>query len=168
MNEVGVDRGEVVAMPHRIDQLLAHAHQRAGAAGREIEAAEQLLPARLGGLVHRRRRGVRRLGLPVGDGGVELGLVGAEAVRQRLEEGDARPGGQLVVFGKELAGERHAGRLAAAGQKLLAQFDETFRAHRRRGAAVARQVEQRTAAIRDARQHLAEKGGVHGHCWVVP
>ena len=35
-------------------KLLAHAHQRRGAAGREVEAADQFLPARLGRLVQAR------------------------------------------------------------------------------------------------------------------
>ena len=56
MHEIGIDRGEIVAVIERVDQLLAHAHQRRGAAGRQIEAAEQLLPARLGGGCFRRRR----------------------------------------------------------------------------------------------------------------
>ena len=48
MEEVVVDDGEIVAMIHRVEQLLAHAHQRRRAAGREIEAAEKLEPPRLG------------------------------------------------------------------------------------------------------------------------
>ena len=51
MDEIGVDHRKVAAVRHRIEQLLAHAHQRRGAAGREIEPAEQFLPARLGGLM---------------------------------------------------------------------------------------------------------------------
>ena len=52
MHEILVDRGEIVAVIERVHQLLAHAHQRGGAAGRQIEAAEQFLPARLGSGVH--------------------------------------------------------------------------------------------------------------------
>ncbi len=52
MDEGLIDRREVGAVVHRVDQLLAHAHQRGSAAGREVEAAEQFLPARLGGDVH--------------------------------------------------------------------------------------------------------------------
>ena len=48
MDEIGVDDGESSRLIHGVEQLLAHAHQRGGAAGREIEPAEQLLPARLG------------------------------------------------------------------------------------------------------------------------
>ena len=56
--KVVVDGGEIVAMVHRVEQLLAHAHQRGGAAGREIEPAEQLLPARLGRAMKLGGRGV--------------------------------------------------------------------------------------------------------------
>ena len=51
-------------------------------------------------------------------------MVGAEAVCQRLEEGDARTGGQLGIAREDLARERDAGGLAAAGQQLLAELDE--------------------------------------------
>ena len=141
MHEIGIDRLEVVAVIERIEQLLAHAHQRGGAARREIEPAQQLLPARLGGGMNFGGGLVGGRGLPGGDGGVEPLAVRAEAVRQRLEEGDARPGGQLGVFGEDFLGQRHAGRLAAARQQLLAQFGQAFRArrrHRRGGRACGR------------------------------
>ena len=48
MNKVGVDDSQIVAMIERVEQLLAHAHQRRGAAGRQIEPAKQFQPARLG------------------------------------------------------------------------------------------------------------------------
>ena len=47
VDEVVVDACEVVAAIERVEQLLAHAHQRGGAARREIEPPEQLLAARL-------------------------------------------------------------------------------------------------------------------------
>ncbi len=46
MDEVIVERLQVVAAVERIEQLLAHADQRGGAARREIEPPEQLLAAR--------------------------------------------------------------------------------------------------------------------------
>ena len=82
MHEILVDRRQVVAMHHRVHQLLAHRDERRGAAGREIEPAEKLLPARLGGKMqfggglvacpraprhrprHRSARGRRRSGWP--------------------------------------------------------------------------------------------------------
>ncbi len=52
MNEILVDGGKVVAaMIHGVEQLLAHAHQRRGTAGGEIEPAEQFETARLGGVI---------------------------------------------------------------------------------------------------------------------
>ena len=68
MHEIVVDRGEILAMIEHVEQLLAHAHQRDGAAGREIEPAEQFLPARLGGGVHFGGGLVGRLVAPGGDG----------------------------------------------------------------------------------------------------
>ena len=89
-------------------------------------------------------------------------MVGTEAGRQRLEEGDARTGGQFGVALQDLARERHARGLAAAGQELLAQLDQARRALFRALAALARAIEQRAAALRDGLQHFAKEGGVHG------
>src|SRR5262249_34647656 len=48
VEEVVVDHREIVAVIHRVDELLAHAHQRRRSARREIDAPEQLEPSRLG------------------------------------------------------------------------------------------------------------------------
>jgi hypothetical protein len=45
--------------------------------------------------------------LPGGGGGREPRVIGTEPLRQRLEEGDARSGGELAVAGQDLARERH-------------------------------------------------------------
>ena len=140
--------GEVVAMLHGVEQLLAHPHQRGGAAGREIEPAQQLLPARLGrgdAPPPRWHRTGSRARL---DRGVEPRMVGAEARGQRLEEGDTRAGGQLGVACEDLAGERHAGGFAAARQELLAELDQARRALLGGSAAVA---SGRSARGRDLR-----------------
>ena len=118
MHEIGIDRLEVVAMIERIEKLLAHAHQRGGAARREIEPAQQLLPARFRGGVNGGGGLVGGRGLPGGDGGIEPVAVRAEAVGQGLEKGDPRAGGQLGVFGEDVLRQCHAGRLATAGQQL--------------------------------------------------
>ena len=118
VDEIVVDDREIVAVNDGVEELLAHAHQRRGAARREIEAPQQLKPARLrravdfgGGIVGR--------GLaPFGDRGFELLVVRPVAARQRLEEGDARAGLELAVARQDFARERHAGGFAAAGQQL--------------------------------------------------
>ena len=92
-------------MHHRVDQLLAHRDQRRGAAGREIEPAEQLLPARLGGKVQFGGGLVGAIARPGIDRRVDPLAVDAEARRERLEERDARPGGQLVVAHEDFARE---------------------------------------------------------------
>ena len=81
--------------------------------------------------------------------------VGAEALRQRFEEGDARPGREFRVTGEDFARQRHAGGLAAAGQQIFAQLDQAFRASRRLAAPVA--GEQRAAALGDGLKQFAEK-----------
>ena len=64
MDEIGVHHRKIAAVRHRIEQLLAHPHQRRGAAGRKIEPAQQFLPARLGRLMHFGCGRVVRIGLP--------------------------------------------------------------------------------------------------------
>ena len=86
-------------MHHRVHQVLAHRDQRRGAAGREIEPAEQLLPARLGGKMQFDRGLVAPLARPGIDRRIDALAVDPEPRRQRLEERDARTGGQLVVAG---------------------------------------------------------------------
>ena len=127
MDEVGVDLPEVVlAMLEHIDQLLAHAHQSGGAAGREIEPPEQLLAARLGGGVHFRRGFVVGLAAPDGDGRLHTRGIRPETFGQRLEKGDARAGGEFRVAHEDFTGECDARGLATAGEKMLGQFHETF------------------------------------------
>ena len=48
MDEVPVDRRKILAVIHGVHQLLTHAHQRRGAAGREVEATEQFEPLGFG------------------------------------------------------------------------------------------------------------------------
>ena len=156
MDEVVVDHGQIVAaMIHGVEQLLAHAHQSRGAAGREIEPPEQFQPPWLAGMVQVGRRRVGRRLPPRRDGLVDVGTVGAEGGGERLEEGDARPGGQVGVTRQDLLRQRDAGRLAAAGQQRLAEFDQTGRALMRRLAALA--LDQCAAPLGDALQHFAEE-----------
>ena len=87
--------------------------------------------------------------------------IGAEALRQRLEERDARPGGQLGIAVENFARQRDAGGFAAPGQQILAQLDQALGARRGVTAPVARRVEQRAAALGDGLQQFAEEGGIH-------
>ena len=102
---------------------------------------------------------VGRLFPPGGDRLLHAGRIGAEALRQRLEEGDARSGGQLGIAAEDFARQRHAGGLAAAGQQVLAQFDQALGAGGGVAAPVARQ--QRAAALGNGLQQFPEKRGVH-------
>ena len=163
MHEVGIDRLEIVAVIERVEQLLAHAHQRGGAAGREIEPAQQLLPARLGGGMDFGGGLVRGRGLPGGDGGIEPrrgpARNGSPAPRKRRCAG--RWSARRIWRGFRSASATPDAS-PRPGQQFLAQFRQGFRARRRIAAAVARAVEQRPAALGNAVEHLAEKGRVHG------
>ena len=132
---------EVVAVVQRVDQLLAHAHQRGGAAGREIEPAEQLLPARLGGAHAPRRRsrptarrarrrwprraapGRGRSACASASKNAMRGPVVSVAYRARISRASATPDAS-----------------PRPDKQFLAQLDEAFRARRRVAAPVARAV----------------------------
>ena len=127
MDEVVIDRAQIVlAMREHVEQLRAHAHQRDGAAGREVEPAEQFLPARFRGGVQLGSGIVVRVLVPAGDGRLHARLVGAETLGQRLEEGDTGAGGEFRIAGQDFARERDAGGLAAAGQEMIAEFDQAL------------------------------------------
>ena len=159
MDEVVIDDAEIVAAIHGVEELLAHAHERGCAAGREIQPADQFQPSRLGGFMKLGRVVLGRRVAPGRDRRVDSGAIVAEGGRQRLEERDARSDRQRRIVRKDFVGKREAGGLAAARQQRLAEFDKTGRALARRLAALAH--DQRAAAVGDALQHFAEKGGVH-------
>ena len=159
MDEIVVDNREIVAMIHGVEQLLAHAHQRRGTARSEIEPAKQFEPPRFAGGVKIGRGCVRRRLPPGGNGAIDPRLIVTEGSGQRFEEGDARPGCQLGVTRQNFLRQRHAGSLAAAGQQVLAQFNQTRRTFMGRLAPLA--LDQGAAAVGDALQHFAEEGGVH-------
>ena len=100
MDEIVVDDGKVVAVIHRVEKLLAHANQCRGAAGREIQPAEQFQPARLAGAMSSAAASADGEP-PGGDRGIDARRIVAERARQRLEKGDARPGRQLGIVGQE-------------------------------------------------------------------
>ena len=161
MHEIGINRDKIVAVIHRVDQLLAHFHERRGAAGREIEPAEQFLPARLGRKMDFGDGLVIGVALPGRDRGFQPCLVRPKAVGQGLEESDARPGRERRVLQKDIARERDAGGLAPPGQQLLAFLDQVFGARDAVDAAGQRAFKQSAAAVGNGLQHVAEKRGVH-------
>ena len=97
MDEILVDRREVVAMAEHVDQLLAHAHQRGGPGRRQIEPAKQFLTARLRSGMDLGNSCVGRPLPPSGDSCLQASRIGAETFSQRFEEGDARSCGQFAV-----------------------------------------------------------------------
>ena len=132
-------------------------HKRGGAAGRKVEPAQQFLPARLGRLMDLGRRCVGGLALPGFDRGLQRVLLGPEALRQRFEKCDTRPDGQFRVTRQNFAGERDAGRLAAAGQQVLAERNQIVRSGGGIGPARTGAIEQGAPAVRNGLQQLAKK-----------
>ena len=159
MDEIVVDRRQVRALAEHVQQLLTHTHQQAGAARRKIETAKQFLTARLRRRMDAGGSFVDGLGLPRRDGFFHAGWVGAEALRQRLEEGDARADGQFAVTAENFASQSSARSLAAAGQQVLAEFDEAFRVGC--GVDAPATIQQGAAAVGDRLEEFPEERGVH-------
>ena len=121
MGEVGVDRLQLRVFGQILEKLLAHPHQGGRAAGRKVQATDQLLPPWF-------RRSVQALqGIcPCVlanrfDGELDAAAIGTEAIRQRLEE--SQPLGWL---GRDVAREqglreRHSRGFAPAREQQLAQ-----------------------------------------------
>ena len=105
------------------------------------------------------RRRVRGHAPPGFDRGFEPGLIGAELLGERLEEGNARADRRFTVARENLAGERNARGFPTAGQELLAEVDQARRALLRGFSSIA--PDKGTASICDTLQHVTEKGGIH-------
>ena len=67
MRDVAIERGKILVALHEVEQIGAHRHQVAGAAGRAVEPADQLLPPRLGGKMQIAGVGFVRLHPPAFD-----------------------------------------------------------------------------------------------------
>ena len=139
-----------------LQELLAHPDQRRGAARRQVQAADQLLPPRL-------RRGVQRLDrLDAGvlrdglDRGLDGGPIRAEPVGQRPEEGQPLLGPGRVEGGEQRPGEGDARGFAAPRQEQVAEGRE-IRRRDRPGPFPA--AEQRAAAVGQRVEQVPEEGG---------
>src|SRR5436190_7030255 len=89
MYDVAVERGKILVADLGIEQVGPHRHQFAGCTRRPIQSPKQFLPSRLGSEVKIAGAIFGWSGAPALDGLLELGLIRAVALRQRLEERDA-------------------------------------------------------------------------------
>ena len=69
MQKIAIDDRERWVLVHELEQVGAHRDQRGGAARRAIEPPEQLVTARLGGVVDFARRSFVAVRTEVGDCG---------------------------------------------------------------------------------------------------
>ena len=124
MHDVAVERGKVLVAVHGAQQIGAHGDERAGAAWRAVQLADQFLPPRLGGKVEIAGVSVGRLCAPSLDRLGQLFPVRTEVPGQGFEE--CKPAGliETTVMVQNLARHRRAGGLASPGQQRLAQFDQ--------------------------------------------
>jgi hypothetical protein len=133
VHEIVVDRGEPGMLVQRGEHILAHVHHAGGAAGREVQAPDELLARRLGGgeeVGDGSRSGIGAIAL---DRAVEAHRVGPEALGEDFQEyeplGRVEPGVRI----EDLARQGHAGSLSPLGEESLRHVAQLVRArHRRR------------------------------------
>jgi len=160
--KIGVDRGEILAVVERVHQLFAHGDQRLGAARREVEAAKQLLPTRLGGTVQLDGGDCRRATAARPRRRARSACDRARSDAPAPREGDARAGVQLREAQQDIAGER--------GYRRASPRTETSSSHRstrlsERSASAPRPaagaVDKRPPALGDRLQQFAEERRIH-------
>jgi hypothetical protein len=111
--QVRIDRPPLRSRAQALQELLAHFHQCSGAAGRHVEATEQLAAQRLDRCLQPREILRRRVGL-VGDRALRDRFGHRRVIaRQQVEELVAAVLVERLVGVERLARQRHAGVLTA-------------------------------------------------------
>ena len=134
MAEIAVERLQRRALLQRRQQRLAHLHQRERAAGGMVEAANQLLPGRLGaggqfagadavGRIEESARGL-----------LQSFEIGAEFVAEAGEENPLLGLAEDAEAGEQDLRRRRARGFASLAQQLARQFDQPLDVERRRTA----------------------------------
>ncbi len=116
MREIRIHCVEIRPLHLHAQQRLTHADERRDPPRREVEAAYQFLPTRLGGIVQFPQGLRRALALIGGYGGSEPCVVGAEPLEQHDHEAELLLGGQGLPSGHDVASDRHARCFAVARQ----------------------------------------------------
>src|SRR5580693_7640735 len=106
MQKIAIDDGERGILVHELEQVSAHPDQRGGAARRAIEPPEQLMTARLGGVVDFARRFFVAVRTEVGDRRYEPLALRPEIVSTRAKERRMARRTERAVAPKDLCVER--------------------------------------------------------------
>ena len=121
VREVGIQRFQFRMLLDELEQVGAHAHDFIGAAGAQVQAAQQRLASGFTGGEQRTEIGIVR-GVAIGRvGSVNGRFVGGVVLGQQLEEGEALLVIQLLIILKRTLGHHDArGFTAALGQVVAA------------------------------------------------
>src|SRR5208282_4945383 len=113
MMEIAVDHRKAAVLAHAFEEVRTQGDERRRTARRAIEAAEELLPAGLAGVVDLARRGFVAGRRPASDRILHALRIGPKSVRQRAEEQGSVGVGKRAVARENLARERKARGFAA-------------------------------------------------------
>ena len=160
MAQIFVDGAQLGPLGQDLQQQAAQLDDGAGAVGRHVETAEQLLPRRLDRRPQASQRAIAGLALPVFDRLLQRQRIAGEIAGQHEQEFLER----LAVHGAdrhcEILGQGEPGRLAALRKQAAGQSAGIWRALRRAGG----QLEDLAAAIGDGTDLIAPETTQHGEC----
>ena len=156
MREIAIHAAPVRVVGKPVDQVLAHGDQPRGAVRRQVEPAEEFVPARLAGDVERPPGGIVRRVEKRLRGIAAHGNIDAEGRRQRVQRAVAPLRVERVVALEDRLRDRHARRLAALRQQRLEQLRQVTGTRR---AFPPGEVDQRPAALGDRCQDIVEERG---------
>ena len=114
MRKIGVDRLEVEVVRFHPQQRLAHPDQRGNAVRREVQPADQFLPARFGGLMQFEQRLRGRLPAVGFDGAFQPRRVRSEPRDKDADEVALAAFVEAPPAIQDIPGQCHAGSLAPA------------------------------------------------------
>ena len=122
--KIAVDDGEAAVAAQGLEEVGAHRDERRRAARSAVEAAEELLPARLRRIVDLARRRSAAGRAEARHRILDPAPVGPEIVGQGAKEGALVGLGEVAVAGEDLAGQRNAGSFATPGEERAAHVGE--------------------------------------------
>ena len=167
MQKIAIDDGERRVLVHKLDEVGAHRNQGGRAAGRAIESPEELVTARLGGVVDFAQPSFVAVRAEVGDRRHDPVAIGSEIVGERTKESRMVRRIERAVAPEDLGRERDPRRFAPPGHQRPAVRDQLIDAVVR----VLRprlDLEHGAAAFGDRRQEIVEKSVAHdfrGYPW---
>ena len=162
MREVGIQRLELRMLLDELEQVGAHAHDFIGAAGAQVQTAQQRLAPRFAGGEQRAQVGIVG-GFTIGRVGfVDTRFIGGVVLGQHMEEGEALLVVQLLIILKRPLGHHDPRGFTAALGEVVTALGQT----REGGVFIAgawREADLLAGALADMGQQILQKTQIDVH-----